>query len=51
MKDLRKNNKKKKWLPPDIIITLTPQMGSSGPVEAHAQLDLHVTCSDEYPKV
>ncbi|XP_012527780.1 eIF-2-alpha kinase GCN2 [Monomorium pharaonis] len=47
--DLRKNKNKKKWQPLDIVVTLTPQKGMSGPAEIHAQIDLHITCCDKYP--
>lgn len=49
LRDLRKNKNKKKWQPLDIIVTLTPQKGMSGPAEVHAQIDLHIICSDKYP--
>ncbi|KAG5306395.1 E2AK4 kinase, partial [Pseudoatta argentina] len=48
LRDLRKKNKKK-WQPLDIVVTLTPQKGMSGPVEVYAQIDLHITCCDKYP--
>jgi hypothetical protein len=38
------------WHPPEIVITLTPQQGSSGLQEVHAHIDLHVTCSEQYPE-
>ncbi|KAL6267393.1 hypothetical protein P5V15_000468 [Pogonomyrmex californicus] len=47
--DLRKNKNKKKWQPLDIVVTLTPQKGMSGPAEIYAQIDLHVICCDKYP--
>ncbi|XP_063231098.1 eIF-2-alpha kinase GCN2 isoform X2 [Bacillus rossius redtenbacheri] len=37
------------WSPTDIVITLTPQQGSSGCREVHATIDLHITCSEKYP--
>ncbi|EFN69222.1 Eukaryotic translation initiation factor 2-alpha kinase 4 [Camponotus floridanus] len=49
LRDLRKNKNKKKWQPLDIVVTLTPQKGMSGPAEIYAQVDLHVICSDKYP--
>lgn len=49
LRDLRKNRQKKKWQPIDIIITLTPQKGMSGPIQVYAQVDLHITCSEKYP--
>ncbi|XP_063976876.1 eIF-2-alpha kinase GCN2 isoform X2 [Diachasmimorpha longicaudata] len=30
-------------------MTLTPQRGMSGPMEVHAQLDLHIICNENYP--
>lgn len=50
LKDLRHNDAWNIWRPLDIIITLTPQQGSSGRHEVHAQVDLHVTCSEKYPE-
>ncbi|XP_076173712.1 eukaryotic translation initiation factor 2 alpha kinase Gcn2 isoform X2 [Ptiloglossa arizonensis] len=47
--DLRHGKNKRKWYPLDISITLIPQRGMSGPAKVHAQIDLHVTCSDKYP--
>lgn len=49
LQDLRKNKHKRKWQPLDILITLTPQEGMSGPAEIHAQLDLRITCGEQYP--
>ncbi|KAL0111656.1 hypothetical protein PUN28_013086 [Cardiocondyla obscurior] len=49
LQDLRKNKNKKKWQPLDIVITLTPQKGMSGPAEVYAQIDLHIICCDKYP--
>ncbi|XP_078042063.1 eukaryotic translation initiation factor 2 alpha kinase Gcn2 isoform X2 [Augochlora pura] len=49
LRDLRCGKNKRKWQPLDIIVTLTPQKGMSGPAEVHAQIDLHVTCSNNYP--
>ncbi|XP_043271459.1 eIF-2-alpha kinase GCN2 [Venturia canescens] len=49
LKDLRKNKQKKKWQPLEILITLIPQQGMSGPVEVYAQIDLHIFCDDKYP--
>lgn len=49
LRDLRKNKNKKKWQPLDIIVTLTPQKGMSGPAEVYAQIDLHIICCDKYP--
>lgn len=49
LRDLRKNKNKKKWQPLDIVVTLTPQKGMSGPMEIYAQIDLHIICSDKYP--
>ncbi|XP_050446671.1 eIF-2-alpha kinase GCN2 [Cataglyphis hispanica] len=49
LRDLRKNKNKKKWQPLDIVVTLTPQKGMSGPAEIYAQIDLHIICSDKYP--
>ncbi|XP_049955903.1 eIF-2-alpha kinase GCN2 [Schistocerca serialis cubense] len=50
LKDLRHNDAWNIWRPLDIIITLTPQQGSSGRHEVHAQVDLHVICSENYPE-
>ncbi|XP_031826312.2 eukaryotic translation initiation factor 2 alpha kinase Gcn2 isoform X1 [Nomia melanderi] len=47
--DLRRGKNKRKWQPLDILVTLIPQRGMSGPAEVYAQIDLHVTCSDKYP--
>ncbi|XP_011337588.1 eIF-2-alpha kinase GCN2 isoform X2 [Ooceraea biroi] len=49
LRDLRKNKNKKKWQPLDIIVTLTPQKGMSGPAQVYAQIDLRIICSDKYP--
>lgn len=49
LRDLRKNKNKKKWQPLDVVVTLTPQQGGSGPAEIHAQIDLHIICNDKYP--
>ncbi|XP_012229735.1 eIF-2-alpha kinase GCN2 [Linepithema humile] len=49
LRDLRKNKNKKKWQPLDVVVTLTPQKGGSGPAEIHAQIDLRITCNDKYP--
>ena len=50
LKDLRKNKQRKRWQPLDISITLTPQTGMSGPSPVYAQVDLRVTCAEEYPE-
>ncbi|CAK9814660.1 eIF-2-alpha kinase GCN2 [Anthophora quadrimaculata] len=47
--DLRGRKNKQKWQPLDILITLMPQKGMSGPAKVYAQIDLHVTCNDKYP--
>ncbi|XP_051161013.1 eIF-2-alpha kinase GCN2 [Leptopilina boulardi] len=49
LQDLRKNKHKRKWQPLDILVTLTPQEGMSGPAEIHVQLDLRITCGEQYP--
>ncbi|XP_011860322.1 PREDICTED: eukaryotic translation initiation factor 2-alpha kinase 4 [Vollenhovia emeryi] len=49
LRDLRKNRNKKRWQSLDIVITLTPQKGMSGPAEVYAQTDLHIVCCDKYP--
>lgn len=49
LRDLRKIRNKKKWQCLDIIVTLTPQKGMSGPAQIHAQIDLHIICGDKYP--
>lgn len=49
LKDLRNTDVWHTYRPPDIILTVTPQQGSSGPSEVYAQIDLHVTCGDAYP--
>ncbi|XP_035732758.1 eIF-2-alpha kinase GCN2-like [Vespa mandarinia] len=49
--DLRKNKTKRKWQPLDILITLTPQKGMSGPAQIYAQIDLHITCGEKYPDI
>ncbi|XP_012285402.1 eIF-2-alpha kinase GCN2 [Orussus abietinus] len=50
LRDLRKTKQRKKWQPLDIVITLTPQQGMSGPAQVYAQLDLHITCGEKYPE-
>ncbi|XP_065212792.1 eIF-2-alpha kinase GCN2 isoform X2 [Planococcus citri] len=37
------------WTPLDVIVTVVPQKENSGPLEIHAQLDLHVIACEEYP--
>ncbi|XP_012147021.2 eukaryotic translation initiation factor 2 alpha kinase Gcn2 isoform X1 [Megachile rotundata] len=49
LRDLRNKKDKQKWQPLDVIITLMPQKGMSGPAKAYVQIDLHVTCSNKYP--
>ncbi|XP_046402509.1 eIF-2-alpha kinase GCN2 [Ischnura elegans] len=51
LRDLRDTDVWKITRPPDVVITLTPQQGSSseGPQEIHAQIDLHITCPSKYP--
>ncbi|XP_076234696.1 eukaryotic translation initiation factor 2 alpha kinase Gcn2 [Calliopsis andreniformis] len=49
LRDLRRGKNKRKWQPLDIVITLTPQRGMSGPGEVYAQIDLHVIGNDKYP--
>ncbi|KOC70443.1 Eukaryotic translation initiation factor 2-alpha kinase 4, partial [Habropoda laboriosa] len=49
LRDLRSRKNRQKWQPLDILITLKPQKGMSGPAEVYAQIDLHVTCNDKYP--
>lgn len=38
------------WQPLDFILHLTPQQGSSGAKEIHAQIHLHVSCCRLYPE-
>ncbi|XP_043791915.1 eIF-2-alpha kinase GCN2 isoform X2 [Apis laboriosa] len=47
--DLRCEKNRKKWQPLDILISLMPQKGMSGPAKVYAQIDLHVVCSNKYP--
>lgn len=49
LRDLRKNKNKKKWQSLDIVVTLTPQKGMSGPAQIYAQIDLHIICDEKYP--
>ncbi|XP_050579843.1 eIF-2-alpha kinase GCN2 isoform X2 [Bombus affinis] len=49
LQDLRHEKNRRKWQPLDIVITLMPQKGMSGPAKVYAQIDLHVMCSDKYP--
>ncbi|XP_033179640.1 eIF-2-alpha kinase GCN2 isoform X3 [Bombus impatiens] len=49
LRDLRHEKNRRKWQPLDIVITLMPQKGMSGPAKVYAQIDLHVMCSDKYP--
>ncbi|XP_066996679.1 eIF-2-alpha kinase GCN2 [Anabrus simplex] len=50
LQDLREEIAWNVWRPLDLAITLKPQQGSSGLQEVHAQIDLHVTCSENYPE-
>ncbi|PBC28880.1 Eukaryotic translation initiation factor [Apis cerana cerana] len=47
--DLRHEKNKRKWQPLDILISLMPQKGMSGPAKVYAQIDLRVMCSNKYP--
>ncbi|CAL7948676.1 unnamed protein product [Xylocopa violacea] len=47
--DLRNKKSNQSWQPLDILITLMPQKSMSGPAKVHAQIDLHVICTDKYP--
>ncbi|XP_048265951.1 eIF-2-alpha kinase GCN2 isoform X2 [Bombus terrestris] len=49
LQDLRHEKNRRKWQPLDIVITLMPQKGMSGPAKVYAQIDLHVMCNDKYP--
>ncbi|XP_032674850.1 eIF-2-alpha kinase GCN2 isoform X2 [Odontomachus brunneus] len=49
LRELRKNKNKKKWQSLDIVVTLTPQKGMSGPAQIYAQTDLHIICGEKYP--
>ncbi|XP_059478239.1 eIF-2-alpha kinase GCN2 isoform X2 [Neocloeon triangulifer] len=49
-RDLREGDVWNTTRPPDIVLTVTPQQGSSGPAEIYAQIDLHVICDDKYPE-
>ncbi|XP_021938823.1 eIF-2-alpha kinase GCN2 isoform X2 [Zootermopsis nevadensis] len=49
LQDVCKQGVENVWHPLEIMITLTPQQGSSGQQEVHAHIDLHVTCSERYP--
>ncbi|XP_068966649.1 eIF-2-alpha kinase GCN2 isoform X3 [Bombus flavifrons] len=49
LRDLHHEKNRRKWQPLDIVITLMPQKGMSGPAKVYAQIDLHVMCSDKYP--
>ncbi|GLV39622.1 Gcn2 [Carabus blaptoides fortunei] len=51
LRDLRSSKPWKAWKPLDIVITLSPLRGSSGLGEIHAQVDLHIICSDSYPDI
>ncbi|CAB3382831.1 Hypothetical predicted protein [Cloeon dipterum] len=49
--DLRERDAgRKNRRPPDIVLTVTPQQGSSGPAEVYAKIDLHVKCNSRYPE-
>jgi hypothetical protein len=50
LQDVREKGAWNVWHPLEIVITLTPQQGSSGLQEVHAHVDLHVTCSEQYPE-
>jgi len=50
LQDVRKHDGRDVWHPLEIVITLTPQQGSSGLEEVHVHIDLHVTCSEQYPE-
>lgn len=50
LQDVREKDAWNVWRPLEIVITLTPQQGSSGLQEVHAHVDLHVTCSEQYPE-
>ncbi|XP_023718266.1 eIF-2-alpha kinase GCN2 isoform X3 [Cryptotermes secundus] len=50
LQDVREKEAWNVWRPLEIVITLTPQQGSSGLQEVHAHIDLHVTCSEQYPE-
>uniref|UniRef100_A0A0C9QMD1 non-specific serine/threonine protein kinase n=1 Tax=Fopius arisanus TaxID=64838 RepID=A0A0C9QMD1_9HYME len=49
LRDLRRGKPHRRWHPLDISMTLTPQRGMSGPMEVHAQIDLHTICNENYP--
>lgn len=51
LRDLRTPGIWNKWKPLDIIITLSPFQGSQGLREIHAQVDLRIICSENYPDV
>lgn len=48
LKDLRKTTKRR-WVPLNFSITLTPLQGSTGLQEVHVKVDLHVVCTAKYP--
>lgn len=48
--DLRNTKSRKEWKPLVLSITLTPQEGMSGPAQVYAQIDLRVTCGENYPE-
>ncbi|KAJ9599725.1 hypothetical protein L9F63_026426 [Diploptera punctata] len=50
LKDMREEDAWNVWRPLELVITLTPQQGSSGQQEVHAHIDLHVICSEQYPE-
>ncbi|XP_034249523.1 eIF-2-alpha kinase GCN2 isoform X2 [Thrips palmi] len=50
LEDLRNPSENDVWQPLDFILNLTPQQGSSGVKEIHAQIHLHVSCCRLYPE-
>lgn len=49
IKDMRKRDKWKLWRPPEVLLTLRPQESMTPLKEVHVQVDLHVTCTHQYP--
>ncbi|KAG5896432.1 hypothetical protein JTB14_022511 [Gonioctena quinquepunctata] len=50
LRDLRKKPAWDRWTPLNLSLTLTPQQGSAGTQEIYVKVDLHIVCSDQYPK-
>lgn len=50
LEDLRKLDENDLWQPLDFVLYLSPQQGSSGIQEIHADVHLQVTCCQSYPE-